>query len=119
MSLKFCMMLHTFKNACFLLCVCLCVWVQYVETLDLSGLISITDDSSPDRNLDAARLVLQMKDGTINITVRMWTRKTSGFHSSDQKLACFSLTVLLLCLQVPSAEARELWKGFIHSVTEV
>lgn len=101
------------------MCLCVCVRVQYIETLDLSGLISVTDDSSPDRNLDAARLVLQMKDGTIKITVRTWTRKTSGFHSSDQNLARFSLTALLLCVQVPSAEARELWKGFIHSVTEV
>uniref|UniRef100_H3D6M4 PH domain-containing protein n=1 Tax=Tetraodon nigroviridis TaxID=99883 RepID=H3D6M4_TETNG len=61
---------------------------DYIETLDLSRLISVTDDSSPDRNLDAARLNLQMKDGNIKITV-------------------------------PSAEARELWKGFIHSVTEL
>uniref|UniRef100_A0A3Q3VZG9 Uncharacterized protein n=1 Tax=Mola mola TaxID=94237 RepID=A0A3Q3VZG9_MOLML len=61
---------------------------NYVETLDLRGLVSVSDDSSPDRNLDAARLNLQMKDGNVKFTV-------------------------------PSAEARELWKGFIHSVTEL
>ncbi|XP_003974136.2 signal-transducing adaptor protein 1-like [Takifugu rubripes] len=61
---------------------------NYIEALDLGGLISVTDDSSPDRNLDAARLNLQMKDGNIKLTV-------------------------------PSAEARELWKGFIHSITEL
>lgn len=43
---------------------------QYIETLDLRGLISITDDGSQDRNLDAARLNLQMKDGNIKVTVR-------------------------------------------------
>lgn len=48
----------------------MCVCHQYIETLDLSGLISITDDSSQDRNLDAVRLNLQMKDGNIKFTVR-------------------------------------------------
>ncbi|XP_076582363.1 signal-transducing adaptor protein 1-like [Chaetodon auriga] len=41
---------------------------DYIEKLDLSGFISITDDSSQDRNLDAARLNLQMKDGNIKLT---------------------------------------------------
>lgn len=50
--------------------VCVCVCSQYIETLDLSGLISVTDDNSLDRNLDAGRLNLQMKDGNIKITVR-------------------------------------------------
>lgn len=48
----------------------MCVCSQYIETLDLSGLISVTDDNSLDRNLDAGRLNLQMKDGNIKITVR-------------------------------------------------
>ncbi|XP_041791318.1 signal-transducing adaptor protein 1-like isoform X2 [Chelmon rostratus] len=61
---------------------------DYIEKLDLSGLISVTDDSSQDRNLDAARLNLQMKDGNIKFTA-------------------------------PNAEARELWKGYIHSVMEL
>lgn len=41
---------------------------DYVEKMDLRGLISITDDSSQDRNLDAARLNVQMKDGNIKFT---------------------------------------------------
>ncbi|CAK6955199.1 signal-transducing adaptor protein 2-like [Scomber scombrus] len=61
---------------------------NYIEKLDLSGLISITDDGSVDRNLDAARLNLQMKNENIKFNA-------------------------------PNAEARELWKGFIHSVTEL
>ncbi|XP_018525698.1 signal-transducing adaptor protein 2 [Lates calcarifer] len=61
---------------------------DYIEKLDLSGFISVTDDSSQDRNLDAARLNLQMKDGNIKFTA-------------------------------PNAEARELWKGYIHSVSEL
>ncbi|XP_069006203.1 signal-transducing adaptor protein 1-like isoform X2 [Embiotoca jacksoni] len=61
---------------------------DYIENLDLSGLISVTNDSSQDCNLDAARLILQMKDGNIKFTA-------------------------------PSAETRELWKGYIHSVTEL
>lgn len=40
-------------------------------------------------------------------------------HLDSSHLAKTCLRALLLCLQVPSAEARELWKGFIHSVTEV
>ncbi|KAK2835755.1 hypothetical protein Q5P01_016239 [Channa striata] len=41
---------------------------DYVEKVDLSGFISITDDNSQDRNLDAARFHLQMKDGNIKFT---------------------------------------------------
>ncbi|KAG7233961.1 hypothetical protein INR49_028675, partial [Caranx melampygus] len=61
---------------------------NYIEKLDLKGLMSVTDDSSQDRNLDAARLTLTMKDGNIKFTI-------------------------------PTAEARELWKGFILSVWEL
>ncbi|CAJ1060196.1 signal-transducing adaptor protein 1-like isoform X2 [Xyrichtys novacula] len=61
---------------------------DYVEKLDLSGFLSIADDGSQDRNLDAARINLQMKDGITKFTA-------------------------------PSAEARELWKGYIHSVAEL
>lgn len=45
------------------------VFHQYLEKLDLSGFVSITDDLSQDSNLDAARLNLQMKDGQIKLTV--------------------------------------------------
>ncbi|KAG8003551.1 Signal-transducing adaptor protein 2 [Nibea albiflora] len=41
----------------------------YIEKLDLSEFVSITDDSSQDRNLEAARLNLQMKDENIKLTV--------------------------------------------------
>ncbi|XP_061833854.1 signal-transducing adaptor protein 1-like [Nerophis lumbriciformis] len=61
---------------------------EYLERLDLSGLTEITDDTSADCNLDAARLNLQIKDVHI------------GFSA-------------------PNAEARELWKGFIQSVSEL
>ncbi len=47
-----------------------CVFPQYIEKLDLSGLISITNDGSQDRNLDAARFNLQMKHGNVKFTVR-------------------------------------------------
>lgn len=49
---------------------CVCVFHQYIEKLDLSGFISITDDGSYDRNLGAARLNFQMKDENIKFTVR-------------------------------------------------
>lgn len=42
---------------------------QYVEKLDLSGFVSLKDDCSRDRNLEAARLILQMKDGETKLTV--------------------------------------------------
>ncbi|XP_061549290.1 signal-transducing adaptor protein 2a isoform X1 [Phycodurus eques] len=41
---------------------------HYVEKLDLSGFVSLKDDCSRDRNLEAARLILRMKDGETKIT---------------------------------------------------
>uniref|UniRef100_A0A096LTX6 Signal transducing adaptor family member 2a n=1 Tax=Poecilia formosa TaxID=48698 RepID=A0A096LTX6_POEFO len=41
---------------------------HYVEKLDLSGFVSLKDDSSRDRNLEAARLILRMKDGETKFT---------------------------------------------------
>lgn len=41
---------------------------NYLEKLDLCGLISVTDDSSPNPNLDAARFNVQLKTGTIKFT---------------------------------------------------
>ncbi|XP_067308832.1 signal-transducing adaptor protein 2a [Pseudorasbora parva] len=41
---------------------------HYVEKLDLSGFVSLIDDPSRDRNLEAARLNLRMKDGEIKLT---------------------------------------------------
>ncbi|XP_035798326.1 signal-transducing adaptor protein 1-like isoform X2 [Amphiprion ocellaris] len=62
---------------------------DYVEKMDLRGLISITDDSSQDRNLDAARLNVQMKDGNIKFTApnaearELW----KGYINSVAKLS--------------------------------
>lgn len=44
---------------------------QYVEKLDLGGFVSLKDDSSRDKNLEAARLILRMKDGETKLTVRL------------------------------------------------
>ncbi|XP_040896555.1 signal-transducing adaptor protein 2-like isoform X2 [Toxotes jaculatrix] len=41
---------------------------DYIEKLDLSGFVSVADDSSQDRNLDAARLNLKTKDENIRFT---------------------------------------------------
>ncbi|XP_029607106.1 signal-transducing adaptor protein 2 isoform X1 [Salmo trutta] len=41
---------------------------DYVEKLDLSDVMSLTDDCSGDRKLEAAGLLLHMKDGEIQIT---------------------------------------------------
>ncbi|KAG7514464.1 hypothetical protein JOB18_034484 [Solea senegalensis] len=62
--------------------------VDYVERLDVSGVITIVDDGSQDRNLDAARFTITTKQGNIKLTA-------------------------------PNAEARELWKGYIFSVSKL
>ncbi|XP_046883665.1 signal-transducing adaptor protein 2a isoform X1 [Hypomesus transpacificus] len=41
---------------------------HYVEKLDLSGFVSLKDDCSRDRNLEAARLILRMRDGETKLT---------------------------------------------------
>ncbi|XP_026880842.2 signal-transducing adaptor protein 2a [Electrophorus electricus] len=41
---------------------------HYVEKLDLSAFVSLIDDGSRDRNLEAARMNLRMKDGEIKLT---------------------------------------------------
>ncbi|KAM9719458.1 signal-transducing adaptor protein 2a isoform 1-T1 [Menidia menidia] len=41
---------------------------SYVEKLDLGGFVSLKDDCSRDRNLEAARLILRMKDGETRLT---------------------------------------------------
>ncbi|XP_060761319.1 signal-transducing adaptor protein 2a isoform X2 [Neoarius graeffei] len=41
---------------------------HYVEKLDLSGFVSLIDDCSRDRNLEAARMNLRLKDGEIKLT---------------------------------------------------
>ncbi|KAL1022955.1 hypothetical protein UPYG_G00034680 [Umbra pygmaea] len=41
----------------------------YVEKLELTDLVSLSDDCIRDKNLDAAKLILHMKDGDIKMTV--------------------------------------------------
>ncbi|KAJ8378573.1 hypothetical protein AAFF_G00238780 [Aldrovandia affinis] len=41
---------------------------DYMEKLDLSGFLCLVDDGSRDRNLEAARFSLRMKDGEIKLT---------------------------------------------------
>ncbi|KAG7488221.1 hypothetical protein MATL_G00030190 [Megalops atlanticus] len=41
---------------------------DYEEKLELSGFISLTDDCNRDRNLEAARLVLRMRNGETKLT---------------------------------------------------
>jgi len=61
-------------RVCVCVCVCACVCVcvchhQYVEKLDLVGLVSITDDGTRDKKLDAARFIVCLKDKSIKLTV--------------------------------------------------
>ncbi|XP_059359837.1 signal-transducing adaptor protein 2b isoform X1 [Carassius carassius] len=60
----------------------------YIEKLELSDLVSVSDDCCRDRNLDAARFTLHMKNEDIKMIA-------------------------------PSLEARELWKGFMLSVSKL
>ncbi|XP_030631768.1 signal-transducing adaptor protein 2a [Chanos chanos] len=80
---------------------------EYVEKLDLSGFVSLSDDCSRDRNLEAARLNLRMKDGEIKLTApnlesrELW----KGFLYS------------VVDLSVPSSLA--LLPGQLHMLKEV
>ncbi|XP_018583888.2 signal-transducing adaptor protein 1-like [Scleropages formosus] len=42
---------------------------NYVEKLELSGFVSLTDDNNRDRNLEARRLNLRLKDGEVKLIV--------------------------------------------------
>eukprot|EP00063_Salmo_salar_P097090 XP_014071925.1 PREDICTED: signal-transducing adaptor protein 2 isoform X2 [Salmo salar] len=70
---------------------------NYVEKLELRGLISLTDDCSRDRKLEAARLILRMEDEEIKITApslearELW----KGFISSVVELSVPSSLNLL------------------------
>uniref|UniRef100_A0A3P9NIC2 Signal transducing adaptor family member 2b n=1 Tax=Poecilia reticulata TaxID=8081 RepID=A0A3P9NIC2_POERE len=74
---------------------------NYIEKLDLCGLVSVTDDSSPDPNLDAARFSVQMTKGHIKFTApnaesrELW----KGFIQSVAKLEV-PLTLNLLPGQI-------------------
>lgn len=60
---------------CFACCALLCAGtlqrcvLQYTEKMDLAGFVSLKDDCSRDRNLEAARFILRMKDGETKLTV--------------------------------------------------
>lgn len=54
---------------------CVCVFQQYIEKLDLSDFISITDDNSWDHKVGVARLSLRLKDGEFNFTVSEYITK--------------------------------------------
>ncbi|XP_024246843.1 signal-transducing adaptor protein 1-like isoform X1 [Oncorhynchus tshawytscha] len=70
---------------------------HYVEKMDLSGFVSLKDDCSRDRNLEAARLILRMKDGETKLTVanlearELW----KGFLQSVVDLSVPSCLTLL------------------------
>lgn len=86
---------------------------QYIEKMDLAGFVSLKDDCSRDRNLEAARFILRMKDGETKLTVlstHVHVRLKPGFSG------CLTAFV---CLQAPNLESRELWKGFLYSVVDV
>uniref|UniRef100_A0A3Q4IAS5 Signal transducing adaptor family member 2b n=1 Tax=Neolamprologus brichardi TaxID=32507 RepID=A0A3Q4IAS5_NEOBR len=51
---------------------------DYIEKLDLSGFISVTDETRQDRNLDAARFNLRLKGGNIKFTVREYGKCTQS-----------------------------------------
>lgn len=81
--------------------------------MDLAGFVSLKDDCSRDRNLEAARFILRMKDGETKLTVL----------STDvyvcQKSDVSGCLTAFVCFQAPNLESRELWKGFLYSVVDV
>lgn len=89
------------------------MFYQYIETLELSGFVSITSDN---RN-DAAVLNLQIKDRSIKLSVRKYIKPIHLLY--PEKLLFFFIYFLLFSVQVPNAEMHELWKGYIRSVAEV
>ncbi|KAK6468325.1 signal-transducing adaptor protein 2 isoform X1 [Huso huso] len=64
----------------------------YVEKLCLSGFLSLTDDNSRDKNLEAGRLTLKMRDGEFRLTVSRRPHETALhqfiFQASDCNSAC-------------------------------
>ncbi|KAM4628943.1 signal-transducing adaptor protein 1-like isoform 2-T2 [Polymixia lowei] len=70
---------------------------DYVEKLDLSGFISVTDDCSRDRNLDAARINLRLKGEDIKFTASTLEARElwKGFIYSVVKLSVPSSLNLL------------------------
>ncbi|XP_037837869.1 signal-transducing adaptor protein 2a isoform X1 [Kryptolebias marmoratus] len=73
---------------------------HYMEKLDLGGFVSLKDDSSRDKNLEAARLILRMKDGETKLTVRPSACPPARSHLNIEHVR-EDLTANLLC-RVPS-----------------
>ena len=51
-------------------CACACANPQYAEQMDLVDLQSVTDDPTPDSNLEQAKFNIRLKDKTVKFTVR-------------------------------------------------
>lgn len=81
--------------------------------MDLAGFVSLKDDCSRDRNLEAARFILRMKDGETKLTV------LSTHVHVCQESDFFGCLTAFVCFQAPNLESRELWKGFLYSVVDV
>lgn len=63
--------------------------------MDLAGFVSLKDDCSRDRNLEAARFILRMKDGETKLTVLstdMRVCQKSDFSGHLTAFACFTGT---------------------------
>lgn len=87
--------------------------LQYIEKMDLAGFVSLKDDCSRDRNLEAARFILRMKDGETKLTVLSTDMRVCQKSDFSGHLTAFA------CFQAPNLESRELWKGFLYSVVDV
>lgn len=72
-----------------------------MEKLDLSGFVSLKDDCSRDRNLEAARLILQMKDGETKLTV---SHLAHTLRHKDAKINKSLLRQKMLLLSFPGTK---------------
>lgn len=71
-----------------------------MEKLDLSGFISLADDCGRDRNLEAARFSLRLKDGETKLTVRLPSIRTDSslWFRGDTKSSCHCQGPPCLCI---------------------
>lgn len=83
--------------------------------MDLAGFVSLKDDCSRDRNLEAARFILRMKDGETKLTVPSAIAPAPCVRNQTLR----GVSRLSVCFQAPNLESRELWKGFLYSVVDV
>lgn len=82
---------------------------QYIEKLDLSGFISVTDDTTRDCNSEEARFNLRMKNGNIKFTVRGICINESIFLSKVIPLFFFFLTVFISSVVPAGPNYRSSW----------